>query len=123
MGDRISGGLPQSNPVVERRPIAGAAFAVVIEHLNDSPVYSWTVDYDKVTLDAATQFRFQHAQSIPVLPGIAQGTLQILLDDGTCYFLQNCSRPKVRCVSYVGRNVVFEYSVQYGNATDTFNPV
>lgn len=123
IGDRIDGGLPQNNPNVERRPIAGAAYSAVIEHLNDSPSFTWRVDYDKGTLDAATAFRLTHPQSIPVLPGLAQGILQILCDDGITYFLQNCSRPKVRCVSYVGQNVVFEYTVHFGQVTDTFNIV
>lgn len=123
IGDRISGGLPQSNPEIEQRAIANSAHKLVIEHINDGPSLTWTVFYDKQTLDAAATFRLTHPQEIPVIPGIAQGILQELLDDGTTNFLQNCSRPKIRCVLWSGQSVVFEYTVHYGRVTDNFSGI
>ncbi len=123
IGNRCSPALPVSNPQVERRPIAGAAYQVIIEHLNDASTLSWTVDWNLLTADAALQFKANHAARIGVNPGIAQGVLQELDDDGTANYYQMCSRPKVEIVSYVGQNVVARYTVQFGYVTDTINAV
>ncbi|HEY3761578.1 MAG TPA: hypothetical protein VGN23_07515 [Verrucomicrobiae bacterium] len=122
-GNIISGGLPQSNPQVERRPIAGSAYGLVIEHLNDAPTLTWTVEWNLGTLDAAVNFKNTHAQSIGVNMGIAQGVLAETLDDGTSNFFQNCSRPKVEIVKWVGQSVTVKYTVQYGYVTETLNAV
>ncbi len=122
-GNIVSGGLPRSNPRVERRPIAGAAYSLVIEHLNDAPALAWTVDWNLGTLDAAVNFKNTHAQSIGVNPGIAQGVLEEILDDGTSNFFQNCSRPKVEIVKWTGQSVTVKYTCQYGQVTDTLNGV
>lgn len=123
LGNRCSAALCQSNPQVERRAIAGSGSQLVIEHLNDAPTMSWTVDWDLLTADAAFTFKATHAASIGANAGIAQGVLQEMLDDGTMNFYQQCSRPKVEIVSYVGQNVVVKYTVQYQTVTDTINSV
>jgi len=121
LGHVVSGGLARSHPRVERRPVAGANFSLVIEHLNDSPTLAWTVDWNLLTVDAAVNFKNTHAQSIGVIPGIARGVLQELLDDGTSNFFQNCGRPAVEILEWIGQNVRVKYTVVYGQVTDTIN--
>lgn len=122
IGDCVSGAQPEFEPKTELVTFAGAQFALNVEHGNAVQRKTWRVDYNKLTLDAAVIFRATHAQSLPVVLGVAGGVLQELLDDGTTRFYQNCTRPKVKCVSWDGQSVVFEYSVQFGQVTTVQNP-
>lgn len=121
VGDRVSGGYPAFDPKTEIVLFGGADYGVVIEHGNGIHSLTWRVDRDHHTLGAAVQFKTDHPSSILTTVGIAQGILQELLDDGTTRYFQNCSRPKIRCVSWDGQSTVFEYAVQFGKITTTKN--
>jgi hypothetical protein len=123
VGDRIAGGEPVAEPTTQSVKMAGAQFPVQLEHGNLLQSRTWRVERDHLTLDAAVLFMQSHAQGLPVILGIAQGKLQVLLDDGTTYFCQNCTRPKARCLRWDGQSTVYEYTVQHGQMTDTYNPV
>jgi len=117
----VTGGLPSCTPTTEALAIAGASFKTLIEHGNELQEFSWQTEYDLGTLDAAVTFKNNHPSSIPVILGIAQGILQELLDDGTTYFFQNCTRPKIEIVSWVGQAVQVKYTVQFGAVTTSLN--
>lgn len=123
IGWNASSLLPKSKPQTESRPIAGSSYPVLLEHLNNEKTLTWTTDYNLLTTDAAFVFKATHADAIGVNPGLAQGTLAEMLDDGTANFYQGCTRPAVEIASYIGQNVVVKYTVQYQYVTDTLNPV
>ena len=119
VGQRVSVGLPVCTPSTEALAIAGASFKTLIEHGNSLQEFTWQVEYDCGTLDAAVAFKNNHPSSIPASLGLAQGILQELLDDGTTYFFQNCTRPKIEIVNWVGQAVIVKYTVQFGAVTTT----
>jgi hypothetical protein len=117
IGHRVSGGYPGFDPKTEVVQYANANFPLLIEHGNAVQSMTWRVDRNHGTVDAAQIFKDTHAQGIPVIIGLAAGVLQELQDDGTTRYFQNCTRPKMKCVSWDGQSTIFEYSVQYGNVT------
>lgn len=122
-GDHVSGGLPHVQPSVEAVSIAGAAYKTFIEHGNVVQTITWQVDTDHGTLDAAVNFMDTLAAKLPVVPGLATGVLQKLLDDGTTWFYQNCTRPTARILKWDGQSTITEYSVQFGAITQTQNGI
>ncbi|MDE2098236.1 MAG: hypothetical protein KGL39_13355 [Patescibacteria group bacterium] len=130
LGHRISVGLPVQQRLGEDVAMADADWQLQLNHGNRVNVFTWTVDRDHGTVDAAVAFMRDHADSIPSDIGPATAVLQEAEDGGDAgasgsviRFLQQCRFISIECVRWDGQSTVYRYTVHGAAWTDTQNAV
>lgn len=120
IGHMVSGGVPSQ----KRNVVAIAGFrAPRMARRNTGNVeesITWSVDRDHGTAAAAFTFRRDHADTIPIVFGLAAGVLQELEEESsTSRFLQRADLVSIICKQWDGQSTLFEYTATGSNWTDT----